>query len=94
MKYNTATILPSYDTRTWIWTLYSHRTADQDGLDMGKGGDAMDVAVEIARDNNCLYIDFDTQRTVKSWKSSTKKHGTLKVITRQMRVTLKKNKKK
>ena len=78
----------------WIWTLYSHRTADQDGLDMGKGGDAMDVAVEIARDNNCLYIDFDTQRTVKSWKSSTKKHGTLKVITRQMRVTLKKNKKK
>ena len=42
----------------WIWTLYSHRTADQDGLDMGKGGDAMDVAVEIAKDNNCLYIDF------------------------------------
>jgi hypothetical protein len=78
----------------WIWTLYSHRTADQDGLDMGKGGDAMDVAVHIAKANDCKYIDFDTTRTVKSWKTSTEKHGKLKVMSRQLRVVLKKNKKK
>ena len=52
------------------------------------------VQVEIEKDNNCLYIEFDTTRTVMSWKSSTEKHGKLKVMSRQMRVVLKKNKKK
>jgi len=77
----------------WIWTLYSHREEEfpSDGLSIGKGGDAMDVAVDIARDNNCKYIDFDTTRKVNSWKQSTKKHGTTKVMSRQMRVTLKNN---
>ena len=78
----------------WIWTLYSHNDGQEDGLKKGKGGEAMEVAVKIANDNGCKYIDFDTHRTTKEWETSTKKHGKLEVKSRELRVVLKKNKKK
>ena len=82
------------DEVLWIWTLYSHNDGEEDGLKKGKGGEAMEVAVKIAKENGCQYIDFDTHRTTKEWKTSTKKHGKLEVKSRELRVVLKKNKKK
>ena len=82
------------DEVLWIWTLYSHNDGEEDGLKKGKGGEAMEVAVKIAKENGCQYIDFDTHRTTKEWETSTKKHGKLEVRSRELRVVLKKNKKK
>lgn len=73
----------------WIWSLYSHNDGQADGLSEGKGGDAMEMAVKIAKNEDCEYIDFDTHRQTKDWIESTKKHGKIEVISRQLRVVLK-----
>ena len=78
----------------WIWTLYSHRDDDKDGLSEGKGGDAMNIAVRIAKAYKCKYIDFDTHRDTGLWISGTKKHGKIEVISRQLRVVLNEEEKK
>ena len=76
----------------WIWTLYSHRDSSDDGLKKGKGGDAIEIGVTLAEGFGCKYIDFDTHRNDKAWEKVTKKYGETKVISRQIRLTLKKEK--
>tara|TARA_Y100000593_G_scaffold77005_1_gene142459 strand:- start:529 stop:939 length:411 start_codon:yes stop_codon:yes gene_type:complete len=80
------------DEQFWVWTLYSHRDSSDDGLKRGKSGDAIDIGVTIAKKNGCKYIDFDTHRDDRAWEMVTKKYGKTKVISRQIRLTLTKEK--
>jgi len=76
------------DDVLWIWTLYSHQEDSDDGLKRGKPGEAIEMAYRVALKNNCKYLDFDTQRDPTDWIKATKKWGDLKVVSRQIRVTL------
>ena len=73
----------------FVWSLYSHRKEnDKDGLDLNKGGDAMDIAANLAKKLNCRYIEFDTHRDPKEWELCFKKYGKMKVVSRQIRLDL------
>ena len=76
----------------WIWTLYSHREGDTDksidGLDKGRGGDAIIKAAQMARDRGYTTIDWDTHRNPTSWLRALKEEGKLSVVSSQIRLNL------
>ena len=76
----------------FIWTLYSHREGDKDksidGLDKGKGGDAIIKAANMARVRGYNTIEWDTHRKPDSWSKALLEEGVVEVISSEIRLTL------
>ena len=76
----------------FVWSLYSHRVGDKDktidGLDMNRGGDAIQRAGHMARVRGYKTMDWDTHRNPKSWEFACKAEGRVKVISSEVRIEL------
>tara|TARA_B100000131_G_scaffold129981_1_gene126821 strand:+ start:68 stop:547 length:480 start_codon:yes stop_codon:yes gene_type:complete len=73
----------------WIWTLYSHRKElDKDGLDKGKGGDAIIKAANMARVRGYTTIDWDTHRNPEAWRRALVEEGEVEVVSSQIKLHL------
>ncbi len=67
----------------WIWSIYSNKPDTNLGM-----VEAFKIAVDIAKEKRCEYIDWDSRRPLNAWKRLTKNIGKIEVVTRQLRIEL------
>ena len=71
------------DESFWVWSIYSDKPDTNLGM-----VEAFKIAIDIAKEKKCVYIDWDSRRPLSAWKRLTKNIGKVEVVTRQLRIEL------